>query len=103
MHCSPSRAKTSRRVAAGICPGFDGRTRQSQPGSEFQFPLAVSVFQGKNELGFGYQWIGKRESEFTLELEAGVKPDRISVNEDLGVLGIFKEVPWAAAASASGL
>ncbi len=91
-----------------IEPGADGgsivrgRVRQNQGGTPFQFPLGVSMFQGKTELGFGYQWIAKADSEFTLELPAGVRPDRITVNDDLGVMGIFKEVPWTAAASASG-
>jgi hypothetical protein len=72
-----------------------------QKDTNFQFPLAVSFFQGKQESGFSQEWVGKAETD----LEMGplpFKPERIEVNKDMGVLGIFKEVPWQAPAAAAG-
>lgn len=87
--------------AYDIQPSDDGgkvirlKAVQRQGGTPFQFPLAVSLWQGKQELGFDYQWMGKTEWETEIRLPPGVNPDRVTLNEDLGVLGIFKEVPMA--------
>lgn len=89
-----------------ITKGADGgsvielKARQRQAGNAFQFPLAVSLWQGKQELGFDYQWMAKKDWETRIELPAGVNPDKVTLNEDMGVLGIFKEVPWAATSAA---
>ena len=71
--------------------------RVHQKDTSFQFPLAVSVFAGKQEAGYDWKWIGKQDSEFTLP-PLDFKPDRIDVNTDQGVLGIFKQVQGIAAA-----
>jgi hypothetical protein len=50
-------------------------------------------------MGFVHQWVGKPDAELVmgpLEFE----PEKIVVNQDKGVLGIFKEVPRGAEAAA---
>lgn len=88
-----------------MVPAADGgttinlRVKQLQPGTPFQFPLAVSLWLGKQELGFDYQWVGKGDTTIKIDLPAGVRPDKLTVNGDIGVLGNFKEVPWQASAA----
>ena len=74
----------------------DGRLKQKD--TAFQFPLAVSFFEKDKELGFGYTWIGKQETEFHLG-PLPFKPEHVDVNTEFGVLGIFKEVPWTGSAA----
>lgn len=91
------RVDWSYEVVAGADGTYTVKGRARQKDTAFQFPLAVSFYEGKQEKGFTYSWIGKQDSTFTLG-PLPFRPDRIDVNTDQGVLGIFKQVQGVAAA-----
>jgi len=82
----------------------DGQTvlrgRFVQADTDFKFPISVGLHFGKGkkeDSPYFYTWVQSRDQRFEVPLPQA--PDSVTVNDDLGVLAIVKDVPWSQAAA----
>jgi hypothetical protein len=75
--------------------GFTLRGRIRQRDTSFSFPIVVVLHygSGKNAQTAGfYRYVDQPEHVFEVPVER--RPDRVTINDDYGLLCSWKEVPW---------